>query len=340
MYHLKSVYGLIQLQNNQITLAVLQNENTNLQHCLYHKVITTNNLTIGQEFSVSELAKTLNNELVQVDMLMGIMVKRYIFIVDHIDLAIEQKIDELTNLLGIKKIGLQSMAKSFSYVDTNHILINIKDDYSVINEYNDQNQLVNTKKTELGINYFKQLVNNQFKFANAFEAFKNCFINFKHLKTLDEDLSLFNYFPNQFLSLQQIKVKDFILLVQKWFKTFFNSLANELTPYVNKNIYCNCENEFQAVFDVIFENHGVSVNEQNINLVKTNIFGLENEYTNTLINCLKASLIERKNANLENICSIDAFIAEEITSRNIQKNLLMKFGIISTQISAKLGQGE
>ncbi|WEK83227.1 MAG: hypothetical protein L3I91_00800 [Mycoplasma sp.] len=340
MYHLKSVYGLIQLQNNQIILAVLQNENTNLQHCLYHKVINTNNLTIDQEFSVSELAKTLNNELVQVDMLMGIMVKRYIFIVDHTDLAIEQKIDELTNLLGIKKIGLQSMAKSFSYVDTNHILIDIKDDYSVINEYNDQNQLVNTKKTELGINYFKQLVNNQFKFANAFEAFKNCFINFKHLKTLDEDLSLFNYFPNQFLSLQQIKVKDFILLVQKWFKTFFNSLANELTPYANKNIYCNCENEFQAVFDVIFENHGVSVNEQNINLVKTNVFGLENEYTNTLINCLKASIIERKNANLENICSIDAFIAEEITSRNIQKNLLMKFGIISTQISAKLGQGE
>lgn len=340
MYHLKSVYGIIQLNSNQIILGVFQYESNHIQHCLYHKVINNLEVFNNNVLNIEAIHQVLNKELESVDIYMGLKVKRYLFVLEEIDLGFNQQIDCLANKLAIKNMGTISMVQAFKDVDTNHVLIDLKDNYSFLNEYDENHELIKSSKIEIGINYFKELINQQFNFPHAYENLKPFLVNFKNVRQLDETLSLFNFFPNQFLSLQQIKIKDFDYLIRKWFTNFLNQLASYLKPFTNKNIYCNCENEWQSVFDVIFSENGVLVNNQNINLFKTNVFGLENEFTNTLICCLKNTISERSKNNLQEICSIDAFVAEEITSRQIQKGLMMKFGIISTQISAKLGQGE
>ena len=82
------------------------------------------------------------------------------------------------------------------------------------------------------------------------------------------------------------------------------------------------------------------MNEQEISICDAEIIGLENENISHLIYAISSATEESNKLDNVELTSIDPFYSEDMSTNQLKQNLIIKIGILSTNISAKLGQGD
>lgn len=256
--------------------------------------------------------------------------------VSYIDLCANKNLinrfNELFNLLKIEQISFDNNITAFMSSNKNASLIDLDLNKTTINVIDDQHRLVEQIDVNYGINNFVELIQNDLK-INDTNIINKLINNLDVLLNLNDDQPIINYFENQFLAIKQLKISDLKKLIYQWVQTYFDVINKAIQKFDLKKIVFNTNHPVNYLFNYIINESLIKINDVVITCLNENILGVD---TYNLFACLYAI----NNASGLETCSIDPYAPEEITSRQFHRNLIVKFGIISTQISAKLGQVE
>ena len=105
-------------------------------------------------------------------------------------------------------------------------------------------------------------------------------------------------------------------------------------------IKLNCSSDFLAIYKFAYDLEYLKMNEQEIGVCDAEIIGLENENISHLIYAINSATEESIKLDAVELTSIDPFFSEDLSTNQLKQNIIIKIGILSTNISAKLGQGD
>ncbi len=268
--------------------------------------------------------------------------------VTYLDYWTKTGIDLIRNILSIidksniKILGIYNTPIAYQlssidlYKNKNHVLIDLHNEVINIYQFDSSNRIIQINNIEFGTNWLiNQLVN---KLNVNSEIIISWINNFNIFKNINENIPLMNIHDQHYLELQQIAIKDFKIVCYQLIKEFFNKIIDQIDMNEISIWNINCENDWHNIFSFIIKNASkpLCIKESPVTFIKESLTCIENEKINNLIWTLNAAIYQQTKFDLF-VYSIDSYIAEEITNRQLNKSLLLKLGIFSTSLSAKLG---
>ena len=104
-------------------------------------------------------------------------------------------------------------------------------------------------------------------------------------------------------------------------------------------IKIQCNNKFNEIYSLACDLGYLKIKNVNIEIDNETILGIEDEYISNLVHILK-DLNQRYELTKDmKLTSIDPFFSEDISRSQFHKNIMIKLGIQSTKMWAKLGDG-
>lgn len=337
MYKLKKVYAILAIKNKNIDLTIFDKSNGFLT-CLFDKSINFSNYE-----SIDDLSKIVEDIIIEADNFIGIKIKRILLEISNDNLLdtnnkLNDKIKQILSKNNLEILSTSYKEEFFASVieEGNQMIINVDENISSINHYKN-NQLIKSNRAKIGygalINYIssKTLINNK----TVLNIIKN--IDFSCFEKYDFPLT--TIFHNRYLSINQINSKKMQTIINNGVNKLKNILENEIRKscdeiktYYQNHIYINTNDISQSIFSNNLKNvffNGVKMKE--IDCKK--IIGINKAKSSE---CTAFINWYEKN-NQYTKYSIDPFVSQDVTSEQIKKDLIIKLGIITTKLSAKLG---
>ena len=250
--------------------------------------------------------------------------------------------ENLFDKLLINKIDLYTNA--FSFADAfssngNSLLIDIDDDHCNLVEYNANKGIVSIQNTNFGTNWLKSQLIHKLKFDDD-SKIEFLVHNIKYLNNCSNNPIVANYYQDKYLKVKQLCLEDFKKICLSVFKNQINSFDSYLVDKQFDEIKINCSNGFNELYSLAIKLNYLEIKGKKVEMCNESILGLEDEYVTHLFYVLKD--ISRRYEKTEDIklTSLDAFFSEEMGLNQFHKNIIIKFGIQSTKIWSKLGDGD
>lgn len=248
--------------------------------------------------------------------------------------------ENLFNELNIELMGVYNNAlcwsNLFEKTNKNKLLIDINELNIDLIEYDKNNEIINFKLIPFGTNWLRDLIKTKLEINNDL-IIDNMIDAFKSTQTIDSNPIIANYYKDKFLDITQLDLNSLKSLIVKWVSNQLEKVNNEIigNEYEYEQISLNCNNQYLSLYEFVADQEYLKINNQPLIIFQKKLIGIEEDDISNLIwivdNILKTT------SNNEYVSSIDPFISEEMINRQFRQNILLKFGIISTNISAKLG---
>lgn len=246
-----------------------------------------------------------------------------------------------TNLL-IDKIDFYVNAFAFSNafsINSDALLIDIYDEHCNLVEYNKNHEIIYTQSIDFGIKWFAKELSDILQIKDE-EKMKHLIENIKCLNDNINNPVVVNYFQNKYLKTKQLKFEDFKKICLAIVIKQINNLNLYLADKNFDEIKIHCANKIHELY-LLASNLGyLKIRNVNIGICDESIVGLEDEYISYLVYILKDINKRYETNKIMELVSIDPFFSEDISRNQFHKNLMIKLGIQSTKIWAKLGEGD
>ena len=214
----------------------------------------------------------------------------------------------------IGEIGFYNNAfvlkNAFRKSSKSKLLIDIYEQCANLIEYGEDNEIVRLQTVDFGTDFIKKLMMSKILVDDE-KSINKIIQSFKNIYAYQENPTVINYYQNQYLKTKQLRLDDL--------KKICISLV------INKFAY-----------DLEY----LKMNEQEISICDAEIIGLENENISHLIYAISSATEESNKLDNVELTSIDPFYSEDMSTNQLKQNIIIKIGILSTNISAKLGQGD
>lgn len=262
--------------------------------------------------------------------------------------------DSLNNVFRLIKdlkivvLSFYNNATSFQLANTNNknnkkrLLIDLTNDSTHIYAYDINNHIVNSQSINIGINTLKKQIAEMIN-VNDIKVVEKLLHNYSHISTIEnKDVIIANVHDESFLNVSPLTLSNLKEISIYLVKPYFEQINHELKISDFNEIYFNCDHStkylFECALNSIGETETIKINNLPVVIHDRTIFGLESENINNLVWILDGINNEKElHPNIQYLSSIDPYVSEELNVNNFQQNLLMKFGILTTSFSAKLG---
>ena len=371
MYNLKNVIGTISFSKNHVRILVSDVKDD--FNVLYHNKFSIKIFDNDYQFIDFEQAVTnLSQILSKVDKFVSTNIKRYVINFEDLSLDIEKRTIDLKgtfnkkDLWTIIKNNIKKDNCSLVYFD----LINKKIDSESIELNNDlecicyfiDSKIANlTKYLCDKLKITPLLITNNSLTTNLNYENKpfdvsidiqqdvskiNFFNNHNLIKTINYNIgdqilakntNIFSLLKNSFCDVKKYYVTDVFNTIKDLLNNFFDKIYSNVISVELENLNKKQANIniFSNSFDVRYFTY-INKNNINIDIPISNFIGATNKNINNIFGSiiLYNNLVKKYN-NFK--YSIDPFISQKINNQNLKNEILIKFGIISTRLSAKLG---
>lgn len=222
------------------------------------------------------------------------------------------------------------------------ILIDLTKKATHIYAYDVNNHIVNSQKINLGIDHIKAQISEIINILDL-KIVDKLLHNYQHLLEVDDqDITVANIHNESFLNISTLTLRTLKEIAVYLVKPYFECIQQELNINNFSEVFFNCDDDIKYLFNCALNTNDllnkVSINNINVCLTNKTVFGLENENISNLVWILDGINNEKElHPSIQYLTSIDPYVSEELNNSNFQQNLLMKFGILATNLSAKLG---
>lgn len=219
------------------------------------------------------------------------------------------------------------------------VSIDIQQDVSKINFFNNHN-LIKTINYNIGARQLKEILTKYIDLDSSFqwdEYLKLIFNFYSNNQILAKNTNIFSLLKNSFCDVKKYYVTDVFNTIKDLLNNFFDKIYSNVISVELENLNKKQANIniFSNSFDVRYFTY-INKNNINIDIPISNFIGATNKNINNIFGSiiLYNNLVKKYN-NFK--YSIDPFISQKINNQNLKNEILIKFGIISTRLSAKLG---
>ncbi len=250
--------------------------------------------------------------------------------------------ENLFDKLLINKIDLYTNAFSFAdafSLNGNSLLIDIDDDHCNLVEYNANKEIVSIQNTNFGTNWLKSQLIHKLKFDDD-SKIEFLVHNIKYLNNCSNNPIVANYYQDKYLKVKQLCLEDFKKICLSVVKNQINSFDSYLVDKQFDEIKINCSNGFNELYSLAIKLNYLEIKGKKVEMCNESILGLEDEYVTHLFHVLKDISRHYEKTGDIKLTSLDAFFSEEMGLNQFHKNIIIKFGIQSTKIWSKLGDGD
>lgn len=254
-------------------------------------------------------------------------------------------IDEYENLfnkLFIKIIDIYINA--FEYKDifstniSNALLIDIYEQQCNLIEYNKNHEIIYAQTINLGTDWFANRLANKLQ-VDSIRNIDQLIQSMKYTGNCTENPVVVNYFKDKYLRTKQLKLDEFKKICLATAIKQINKLDEYLIDKQFDEIKIQCNNMFNEVYSLACDLGYLKIKNVNIEIDNENILGIEDEYISNLVHIFN-DINQRYELTKDiKLVSIDPFVSEDMSRNQIHKNMIIKLGIQSTKMWAKLGDG-
>lgn len=258
------------------------------------------------------------------------------------DLTLINNIFDLIKSCNIKVLGLYNVPIAYQkaheqeLMNKNHVLIDVHTNQVNIYQFDTTNKITQITNLDFGTNWLNEELELAF---NMDSKTLNQFISTFDLNNhLDPSLVLANIHQNEYLNVKQIRLVDFYTIMNQTIDRFFIKITNAIAISNNEYWEINCENHWHNLLQTSIncDTNPVYINNAPLIFNHEPIALMDDCHINSLVWAINAAKYEQQQMN-EQICSIDSFVAEEVATHQFAKSLMLKLGIMSTGMWAKLG---
>ena len=323
-----------------MTKQVITNDNFKLENDIY-KYIDANPYYQGAKCIKKQIiGYVVNNQLVKK------IPNQTDFSVECLNCFINKSLIEeyenLFNKLFIKIIDIYINA--FEYNDifstntTNALLIDIYEQQCNLIEYNKNHEIVHSQTINLGTDWFANQLANKLE-VDSIKNIDQLIQSMKYTANCAENPVVVNHFKNKYLRTKQLKLEEFKKICLSTAIKQINRLHEYLIDKQFDEIKIQCNNMFNEVYSLACDLGYLKIKNVNIETDNEKILGIENEYISNLAHIFKDINHRYELTNDTKLVSIDPFFSEDMSRSQINKNVIIKLGIQSTKMWAKLGDG-
>ncbi|MBQ6279942.1 MAG: hypothetical protein IJK72_00545 [Mycoplasma sp.] len=253
-----------------------------------------------------------------------------------------EEYENLFNKLFIRIIDFYINA--FEYKDTfsanasNALLIDIYEKQCNLIEYNKEHEIVYAQTINLGTDWFLNQLVNKLE-IDPVRNVEQLIQSIKYTASCTENPVVANYFKDKYLRTKQLKLEEFKKICLSTVIKQINKLDAYLIDKQFDEIKIQCNNKFNEIYSLACDLGYLKIKNVNIEIDNETILGIEDEYISNLVHILK-DLNQRYELTKDmKLTSIDPFFSEDISRSQFHKNIMIKLGIQSTKMWAKLGDG-
>ena len=221
----------------------------------------------------------------------------------------------------------------------NLLLIDIYDKHCNLVEYNENRKVIYNQSIDFGSEWFIKELGNVLK-INDEEKIKHLINTIKYSNDDINNPVIINYFQNKYLKTKQLKLEDFKKICLSIVIKQINNLDSYLVDKNFDEIKIHCANNFHELYSLASDLGYLKIKNVNIGICNESILGLEDEYISHLVYVIKDINKRYETNKITDLVSIDPFFSEDISRNQFHKNVIIKLGIQSTKIWAKLGEGD
>ena len=254
-----------------------------------------------------------------------------------IDLKIANQFHNLFNELMIGEISFNNNALIYNFIldqkKNKKLLIDVGENNINLITYNKTNEIIDFKSIPYGINKFKKWL--QSKIQTNSRQCSRIINNISKILMLDNHVIIGNYHNNEYLSTKILSVNDFKLIIKNKVNNCVEKIASELIDKNYDEIIFNCDNPIVELFKHTNKINPLNFCGQSIKIISKTINCL-NEYLNSALILLEKNNYEYSLSKNINLISIDPYISESLSNKQVLNSLLNKAGVYATGILAKI----
>lgn len=251
--------------------------------------------------------------------------------------------EKLFDELLIGEIGFYNNAfvlkNAFRKSSKSKLLIDIYEQCANLIEYGEDNEIVRLQTVDFGTDFLKKLMMSKILVDDE-KTINKIIQSFKNIYAYQENPTVINYYQNQYLKTKQLRLDDLKKICISLVIKQINQIASFLVDKEFDEIKLNCAVDFLTFYKFAYDLEYLKMNEQEISICDAEIIGLENENISHLIYAISSATEESSKLDNVELTSIDPFYSEDMSTNQLKQNIIIKIGILSTNISAKLGQGD
>ena len=231
------------------------------------------------------------------------------------------------------------MKNAFRKSSKSKLLIDIYEQCANLIEYGEDNEIVRLQTVDFGTDFLKKLMMSKILVDDE-KSINKIIQSFKNIYAYQENPTVINYYQNQYLKTKQLRLDDLKKICISLVIKQINQIASFLVDKKFDEIKLNCTGDFLTFYKFAYDLEYLKMNEQEISICDAEIIGLENENISHLIYAISSATEESNKLDNVELTSIDPFYSEDMSTNQLKQNIIIKIGILSTNISAKLGQGD
>ena len=231
------------------------------------------------------------------------------------------------------------MKNAFKKSSKSKLLIDVYEQSANLIEYSEDNEIVRLQTVDFGTDFIKKLLMNKIMIDDD-ESIRRIIQSFKYIYTCQENPTVVNYYQGKYLKTKQLKLDDLKKIYISLIIKQIEQIASFLVDKKFDEIKLNCSNDFLTFYKFAYDLEYLKMNEQEIGICDAEIIGLESENISHLIYAINSATEESNKLENVELTSIDPFFSEDMSTNQLKQNIIIKIGILSTNISAKLGQGD
>ena len=243
----------------------------------------------------------------------------------------------------IGEIGFYNNAfvlkNAFRKSSKSKLLIDIYEQCANLIEYGEDNEIVRLQTVDFGTDFIKKLMMSKILVDDE-KTINKIIQSFKNIYGYQGNPTVINYYQNQYLKTKQLRLDDLKKICISLVIKQINQIASFLVDKKFDEIKLNCTGDFLTFYKFAYDLEYLKMNEQEISICDAEIIGLENENISHLIYAISSATEESNKLDNVELTSIDPFYSEDMSTNQLKQNIIIKIGILSTNISAKLGQGD
>ena len=251
--------------------------------------------------------------------------------------------EKLFTELLIGEIGFYNNAfvlkNAFRKSSKSKLLIDIYEQCANLIEYGEDNEIVRLQTVDFGTDFLKKLMMSKILVDDE-KSINKIIQSFKNIYAYQENPTVINYYQNQYLKTKQLRLDDLKKICISLVIKQINQIASFLVDKKFDEIKLNCTSGFLTFYKFAYDLEYLKMNEQEISICDAEIIGLENENISHLIYAISSATEESNKLDNVELTSIDPFYLEDMSTNQLKQNIIIKIGILSTNIWAKLGQGD
>ncbi|GHU31241.1 hypothetical protein FACS1894166_02310 [Bacilli bacterium] len=251
--------------------------------------------------------------------------------------TVNQFID-LLNTLNVKVLATTCNSLCLNAVNTlnkaNAVIVDVKYTRTVINVYDENGFIKFIHEIPRGFITYMASLKRILSIPQNMDI-TDIVKKIRSMNEIDANIPLIHFHGNEFLEIQEATASDILKAINHANKLMLETIYNKLVairtelPDLPKLVKVNVIEEFMELGSYV--DNCVVNNDITFSVLKNNVLGLEDSGVNDMIACGKYLYEEQLNKHGANTYSIDPYVSQQKANENINKSIILKIGILSTQ---------